>query len=1136
MNKKIIICFIMPLILTISLYGLDPHKKLNQYLRHSWSNKNGLPINYVPAITQTKNGYLWIATQEGVVRFDGIKMITYNSNNVPLFKSNMVNCLLEDNYENLWIGTMNGLLRYKDNKFNFFSTKDGLPFNSIRSFAVDKNNSLWVGTDKGVCKYQNGKFLNYSLQDSKHSSFINSIILDSNNDLVLATNDELYKLKNNKFISLDYGKNIKGTISTLYSDKKGKLWIGTINNGLYQCDHNKLIKFINNDKLSGNYISSIIEDTNKSLWVGTKNGGLNRIYDNTISRFTKEDGFPDNTILNLFEDRDHNLWIGTALSGLIRLREGKVVVYGSTEGILSEDVRTVFEDSKNNLWIGCGNAGLYKKDINGISKIKGVDLMSKNVIRSIMESPDNDIWVGTLGSGLFVVENNNVKKFIPGLELPSNQIYSIFRSSNNVMWVGTSSGISKYENGKFTNYTSINNRELNAVRAIAEDNFGAIWVSVEGMGIAKFDKKSMSFCDKNSFLKSNIVTCIYFDKDNIAWIGTYGGGLSWIKDNQVKTITTHNGLANDTVYTIVEDDGKFWISCNNGIFNVKKKDLIKFGEKKLTKISCTIFNESSGLKNRECNGGNYPVAWKDKEGILWFPNVKGLVKIDPKKIKSNDTFPQLLIEKMLVDQKEYSLIKDTVIPPGYKRIEFSYTALAFTNPKNIKFKVRLLGVEKNWVNMGLYRNTYYTLVPPGEYTFEVISTNGEGIWNKKSQKLTFKLQPFFYQTIFFQIFVFLFIVSIISLLVKWRFKALNERKIQLELEVKKRTKEIKLKNIELKKLSIVARETNNGVLIASPKGEIEWLNEGFERMYGYNLTQLIKEKGANVLDLTVKENLKEILEKCVKQKNAVAYESLNKTRDSKDLWTQTELTPIIDDNGEVKQLVFVETDISKLKQAYDQMKEMSLTDPLTHLKNRRYFHNLIDRDVKIEKRKLFNKTKEGFVCSMMFLMVDIDFFKKVNDNYGHKAGDQVLVQVSNRMETTLRASDLLVRWGGEEFLIMTKDDNIDGARLLSKRLLRAIENKKFDLDDGLEISISISIGYCGFPIMQENPDLFIWKDIVNMADSALYLAKSGGRKRAVGINLLNEKMSASNVELIKNQFEKAIENGIIETITSTKEN
>ena len=196
------------------------------------------------------------------------------------------------------------------------------------------------------------------------------------------------------------------------------------------------------------------------------------------------------------------------------------------------------------------------------------------------------------------------------------------------------------------------------------------------------------------------------------------------------------------------------------------------------------------------------------------------------------------------------------------------------------------------------------------------------------------------------------------------------------------------------------------------------------------------------------------------------YEASNKTRQGKTIWMQIAITPIINKNNEVKQVIFVETDISKLKQAHDKMKMMSVTDPLTKLKNRRYFHNLIVRDVKLSKRRSYKKSKEGLIYSMIFFMVDIDFFKKVNDTYGHNAGDQLLIQLSDRMQKTLRGSDLLVRWGGEEFLIMSRDDNFEGAKQLSIKLLRAIENDPFILD-GLDVNVTISIGYCGFPILNK---------------------------------------------------------------------
>jgi diguanylate cyclase (GGDEF)-like protein/PAS domain S-box-containing protein len=303
-------------------------------------------------------------------------------------------------------------------------------------------------------------------------------------------------------------------------------------------------------------------------------------------------------------------------------------------------------------------------------------------------------------------------------------------------------------------------------------------------------------------------------------------------------------------------------------------------------------------------------------------------------------------------------------------------------------------------------------------------------------------------------------------------------------------------------------------------------------MYGYSLNEFKEQIGENVKTFSNKDNFIELLNRCISEKETIRYENENKTRDGKTIWVQTSLTPALDENGNIKELIFVETDITKLKKAYNKMKEMSLTDQLTKLKNRRYFHNLIDRDIQIAKRKLYKRTKEGLIYSMIFLMVDIDFFKKVNDTYGHSAGDQLLIQVSNRMKNTLRTSDLIVRWGGEEFLIMAKDDNFEGARLLSLRLLNAIENEKFILD-GVSINITISIGFCGFPILSKKPDQFGWQDIVQLADTALYIAKENGRKQSVGIKLLDEELTEESCKIVKNDFDKALKNNIVEVISSS---
>jgi len=1133
MRKDKIYFLIILLSISCLLTALDPKISIDQYLSDKWTNKDGLPQNIITTIYQTSVGYLWIGTQEGIVRFDGVNMNVFNSNNVSEFNNNIISSIIEDNSENLWIGTFNGLLKYKNDKFKLFSSKDGLNSDMIICLKLDMDGDLWVGTDRGIYKYQDNSFIKHKLPDVNKSNFIKSIIIDENKNILIATKDSLYKLKDGDFNLLKIQRELKSELNILYLDSKKNLWVGTVNKGLFKYSEGKLVRVIENKRLSGNFITSIIEDSQGSLWVGTQNGGLNRIFKNEMNSFLEKDGLYSNSITALYEDKEKNLWIGTSGSGLNQLRDGKVTVYGPSNGLIADNIRTVFEDSRGNIWVGSDKGEVYKKTEETFNTVRGNKLISGNVIRSIMEGTEGNIWIGTIGKGLCLLIDDRIEFFKLNNKLPDKQVYSILRKSDGSMWFGTGSGISRYKNGEIKNYTKEDGIIFNSVRVISEDNDGNIWFAPLGKGLIKFDNKSFKSFTKTDGLGSNIITSIYFDDQNIIWVGTYGGGLSWIKDKVIKTIKAKNGLIHNVIYTILEDDGKLWMSSNNGIFNIDKEEIIKFGEGKIKKVSSIAFNESSGMRNRECNGGNSPAGWKDSQGILWFPTVKGLVKIDPKNIKQDNNFPPLIIEKLIVDGKNIEINQNIKILPGYKRIEFQYTVLTFINPKNIKFKVRLKGSDEDWIDMDLMRRTFYTMIRPGKYTFEVISTNGEGKWNDSPTSLTIELQSFFYETKTFYFIVILFIFLGTFLFIKIRFRNLNRRKNELEKEVKIRTNEIVQKNLKLEKLSIVARETNNAVIITDADGTIVWLNEGFSRIYGYTFEQFINERGNNIINCSFVENFGKVFNKCVKNKKPALYESSNKARDGRIIWMQVAITPIINKNNEVKQVVFVETDIGKLKQAHDKMKMMSVTDPLTKLKNRRYFHNLIIRDVKQSKRTLYKKSKEGLIYSMIFFMVDIDFFKKVNDKYGHNAGDQLLVQLSDRMYKTLRGSDLLVRWGGEEFLIMSKDDNFEGAKQLSIKLLKSIEGNPFILE-GLNVDITISIGYCGFPILKNDPNMFKWEDIVNLADSALYIAKNNGRKRSVGINFIEEKLDEKNIDILKNNTHKAIEVGIIEAITSNK--
>lgn len=778
----------------VKAYGLDPKKKFSQYIHVSWTVNDGLPQDTIKAICQTQDGFIWLGTEEGVVRFDGINFKVFNSENTKQIKSNNIIVLKEDTSGNLWIGTnRGGLIKFCNDQFTVYTTKDGLPSDFIISLCEDHEGSLWIGTDKGLACYKKNKFTSYTEEDGLSSSLISALYEDSKEDLWIGSfHGGVMCLKDGRLLSLPLNNKQVDTTSvrSICEDKNGNIWIGTESSGLYCLSNSIITRYTIDHGLSNNAVFSILEDRDGNLWIGT-NKGLSLLKDGTIASFPREENFSICIIRAIYEDKEGNIWIGMRGKGLWRISDGKFTTYTEKDGLSNDFVRAIYEDDSGNLWIGTNSGLNLFKDEEFISF--GGKYLSEIPIFSIVKDKKKNLWVAAVGKyGLFRFRNNHCTIYSKKNGLYSSVITAIYLDRKDNIWIGSfGGGLYLFKNDKFIHYSTKDGLYSDIIYYILEDHRGNLWVST-GIGLNCIrDEKILPYSTEET-LSDEVVLFMHEDAENNLWLATNSGGLKRIKENRLQKYSTEDGLFSDKVFSILEDDkGNLWMGCGKGIFCISKKDLDEFDSGKIKKISVKAYNESDGMKTRECFGASPQVAWKTRDGKLWFATLRGLTMIDPENIRINNYPPDVYINKILVNGESYSPKQEAELASGVRNLAFSYNALSFTAPDGVKFRYKLEGYDKEWNEIGnpRERTAYYKALSPGRYCFRVMAANKDNIWSENIADFEFFIKPHFYQTYLFYAFcLFTLFLSGLGLLWArtWRIKSkeLNKYKSSSLLDEK----------------------------------------------------------------------------------------------------------------------------------------------------------------------------------------------------------------------------------------------------------------------------------------------------------------------------------------------------------------
>jgi ligand-binding sensor domain-containing protein/AraC-like DNA-binding protein len=791
--------------------ALEPEKPIHRYLLDEWGIEDGLPSDIILSIAQTPDGFLWIGTERGLVRYDGLGFEPFYFAGIEEENVLYISSLLADKTGGLWIGTASGLLHVdRDSHLRSYSTaRQGMPVDFINCLAYDSFDNLWISTGRHyLFRFKDGKFTQFNNTHGLSEGMIYSIHEDRNGNLWIGNRDGGLFIGNNHGFSrhpikIDLLKSaLNGqylwvnaatqrsrwdsspySVYEIYEDRQGMLWVGT-NFGLLgianagTSEEETIAAFSPANGLSDNNIWSIVEDQDGNLWVGTENG-LNRIKRDPAGKAVIDWHIGDAIVWHLFEDKEKSLWVGTCGSGLKQMRDGTFFTYWKQSGVPFWDL-SLFQDRKGQIWVGSSVGDLYRFD-NGIFRR---ELRTNNnieyEIRAIEQGEEGELWLGTLRRGILRIKNKGVIWYTTEDGLTSNMIRAIFKDNRGRFWIGTErGGVNRCENGTFCSFTTRDGLTGDDVYIIHEDRSNNIWLGTSE-GITVLANGEFNPQRRVTYLKGSFITEIYEEESGTFWIGTARSGLKRLRNGEWKSFTEADGLGNNYIAKILEDHrGNFWIGSRNGIFRISKNDLNAFARKERYYIPCTVFGLSDGLKNAVCRIGSNS-AIKTQNGELWFGTRKGISVANPEKVIINKHPPPVVIKRIFFNYNPVSLDQVGKSFWGINEIKFVITIPTFVSPEKAKIRYKLENWDNNWhVRPYFYqRDIHYNKLPPGEYRFHVVACNSSDIWNNKGASFSFVLKPYFHQTLLFKLLVLFALVSIVVGLYFFVKKQLYLRKLK----------------------------------------------------------------------------------------------------------------------------------------------------------------------------------------------------------------------------------------------------------------------------------------------------------------------------------------------------------------------
>jgi signal transduction histidine kinase/ligand-binding sensor domain-containing protein len=753
--------------------ALDPSLAINQYAHTAWTIREGISKGFINSIAQTPDGYLWLATEFGLLRFDGVRSVPWQPPAGQHLPGSDIYRLLAARDGTLWIGTRTGLASWKDGKLTQYPELAG---KAVFRLIEDREGTVWAGGYVGLCAIHIGNVLCYGA-DGSFGIAVTSLYQDSGGNLWVGSTTGLWRWKPGppKLYPIQA---TASSIEDLIESDDGALLIAK-GVGIKQLVDGNAEKYSLPGVAQSFSPARLLRDRNGGLWIGTQDRGLLHMYHGRTDMFAQSDGLSSDHITSLFEDREGTVWAATD-NGLDRFRDFAVTTISVKQGLSIASTGSVLAGGDGSVWVGSykglnrwknGQLTIYReRSARAPGRAREItdSGLPDNAVESLGQDDHGRIWVSTL-RGLAYFENG---RFIPvsGVPVTSGYVHSIVTDKVGNLWISHDQGLFHFHRESLVEripWAKLGHKEP-ATTLFPDPGQGGLWLGFLRGGVAHFKEGQIYASHAGAdTLDESYVTGLQLDRDGTLWAATEGG-LSRVKQGRVATLTSKNGLPCDAVHWMMEDDDhSVWLYTACGLVRIARPQFEAWAnavDKGVDKdpnqtIQVTVFDTSDGVRNTASHGGFNPRVAKSKDGKIWFSGEDGVGVIDPRHIPFNKLPPPIHIEQITADRKTYDATLDGPgdvkrhmrLPPLVRDLQIDYTALSFVAPEKVLFRYKLEGRDRDWQDVGNRRQAFYGNLSPGNYRFRVIACNNSGVWNEAGTFLDFSIPPAYYQGNWFRV-------------------------------------------------------------------------------------------------------------------------------------------------------------------------------------------------------------------------------------------------------------------------------------------------------------------------------------------------------------------------------------------------
>ncbi len=791
--------------------SIDPLRpSITQYRIDTWQTEQGLPLNTVQSMYQTRAGYLWVGTAGGIARFDGIRFATFETAAVPELTSRPIFGFMEDTDGNLWVSHSRGAALYRDGRFSPAFDSALTDGRRVWAFAQGADGVVWAASENGLLRWEKGKGVTkvFKEADGLPTLRLRSLAFDRDGTLWIGTTGGgLASYAGGKFSVLNPANGFPHLeVRHVLADPGGGIWAATAGGGLVRVVQGKITAYTTKDGLPTDQLTYLSLDRAGVLWIGTWGAGVVRMSEGRFSSLASGGGLAGDQIWSLQADREGSVWVGTWNGGLNRLSNRAFGVFGKPEGLSNDNVRSVIHARDGTTWVSMAGGGVNRLEAGRISAIGRKERLATDESSALLEDRDGAIWVGSYTEGVARIKNGRIDRYGRAQGIPNVDIRALYQDRSGTIWAGTKAGLARF-NGLGFSAVREPGAPTDGVSTMVEDKSGTLWFGTTGSGLVRYRDGVFTLLTRKEGLVSNWILALYVDSAGSLWIGTNGEGMNRLRDGKMSAIRPADGLWDPIVQVILEDkSGNLWMTCNRGFFRVARSELDAFAEGRVPKITSTGFGPGDALRSTTFAGGLQPAGTLDDKGRLWLPSLKGLVIVDPARLPGAEEPPMVAVEEVSINGVVSARGKtdpEIVLPPGSVPLSIRYTAGTLLHADRVRFRYQMEGITHDWVEAGKNHEASFPALPHGRYNFRVAASFDGKQWREATEPLPIVVQPHFYQTPWFLALALLGLLAAGAGLFRLRTHQLRKHHAEMTRLVAEKTEELRLANQHLSSLSFV---------------------------------------------------------------------------------------------------------------------------------------------------------------------------------------------------------------------------------------------------------------------------------------------------------------------------------------------